>query len=167
MASNGSRSSNRSAEGPSGPAAAARIRGQGIVEGRHVFNRFNAASRCSGREEPALAGAQDCVACACCALATAAAYCAGQLALAAGRGVGMEHPACTGLVDLGRRGLEVGGRLLEVVLAATIAIVRFIKVLMTFFVIRLCMRRLTFCRMRLPAEGEFGIAPVDRNAWQS
>ena len=30
---------------------------------------------------------------------------------------------------------------------------------MIFFVIRLCMRRLMLCRMRLEAEGEFGIAP--------
>src|SRR5262249_43393328 len=43
-------------------------------------------------------------------------------------------------------------------LAATSSRVRFIKVLMTFFVIRLCMRRFVPCRMRLAADGEFGIA---------
>ena len=70
----------------------------------------------------------------------------------------MQDPARTGLVDLGRRGLDVGRGLLEVV-GRQRRQVRFVSVLMTFLVTRLCMRRLTLCRMRLDAEVEFGIAP--------
>src|SRR5215218_9715993 len=43
-------------------------------------------------------------------------------------------------------------------LAATPARVRFMYVLMIFFAIRLCIRRLTLCLRRLIAEGVFGIS---------
>src|SRR5262249_21523980 len=102
--------------------------------------------------------AQDWADCACWALATAAAYARARRLLRRAAVLGWRTRRAPALSILAVACLKAAAAFSRSFSAADSS-VRFVKVLMTFLVIRLCMRRFWLCRMRLLAEGEFGMGP--------